>query len=87
MRAVWSPAGAQDLQVCHGVDWESELVEAIAQQCALEVQMECRREADAGNALASYTLHLPPFLAPSFVDPAEYSVNRGYRIGYTKVRA
>jgi len=84
LRCIWRPEDAQDLHAIHGVDVKAELAEAVGSQAALEVQMECRMEAKTGTPLSTYTLHVPPFLTPVYLDPKDFSIRRGFMLAYSK---
>ena len=74
-----------DVRAYHGIDVERELVDACAQQSALEVLCEIRGDWKNGACTQLYLLNLPPHLG--LVDPAlheGFSHSRGWRMRYTK---
>lgn len=76
----------EDFSAFHGLDVEVELVTTLAQEAAFEVEMEIRKDFDAGVKVHTYALYQPPFL--SAVDPKMieqgFSVDRRWRMRYAK---
>jgi hypothetical protein len=95
VRVHWSPEAAQDLHSCN-TDPVEDLYEAIGYDAALEIQREIRvaaydwthpdtGEHHKGNPVQVYALYMPPHMTPSYLDPKDFSVRRGFRMRYAKV--
>lgn len=87
LRARWNPELVQDLQALHGFDAEVEMCEIIAQQLALEIQCEIRKDFRDGNPVDIYGLHIPLTVTKSFLNPKDFSVRRGLLMSYSKLFA
>lgn len=95
LRAIWNAEAAQDVQAFLGDDPYDSMCDAVGQQIALEIQMEIRHAArdwthpdtgvlHKGNPVRIYALYVPPHMPPSYLDPKDFSIRRGFRMRYAK---
>ena len=61
LKALWSSEAAEDLRSLHGVDAETEIVSAVAQEIALEIDREIIQDLFAGSTGTTATFdRIPP---------------------------
>lgn len=61
LKALWSSEGAEDLRAFHGIDAETEIVSAAAQEIALEIDREIIQDLFAASTTTTATFdRIPP---------------------------